>query len=999
VVHQTDSENEDTMKPASIGDEADQLHLLARARFGPMTQAETRLLVAVRLGETAVCEITANSEDPTNDLFNPAGWGVERRIRSALIRWLCIDRAAREKIDPRGLRMRGAFIGEHLDLSCLSVPFPIGFANCVLNDGLDISFATLMGLDLSLSYVSYIKAESLTVKDSFWFRRCWCIGPVSLMGAHIGGDLACDGTKLGDPPSNQPLNSPGVALNAQQIVVQGCVLLREGFSAKGLVWLSGATIGGSLECGKATFHNPPLADRPQTGSALVLQSAKIGGAVLLREGFVADGQVQMRYASIGGDADFRSGRFNNPVLIDLLDSGIALKASGVMISGSLTMSDGFRAEGRVDLDDAKIKGSVVCTECSFLNPLNADLDRTGVALNAEDIQVGGSVQLREAFVAQGIVWLAGASVAGVLACDGAKFLNPTVFGMKSSGLALMAAHAKINGGLFLNDGFVAEGCVSFAQAEIGRNILCDQGRFKNPAVAGSANEGLAIDFEAAKIAGSVLLRDGFTAEGQVRLYRAAIGGSLICDGGKVINPAASSEASGIALDAEGADIAGSVFFRAGFSSEGQVRMFRVTVGGSIESAAATFTNPVQKKSKKSGVALLLDDSRVSSHVLLRYEFSAQGLVGISNCIIGGSLECDQGKFDNPSRAGTEASGMALVAEHSKIQGSVLLRNGFVAMGAVHLFGAEIGQSLECDHGSFLNPTREGEPNSGMALNLKEANIFGSVLLRNGFKAEGLVNLYSTQVKGDLILINGRIESLGLINASVDAIWDEESGWPKRGKLFLDGLTYQRISSGPSAAASRLQWLQRQDPFTRHPYRQLAKILRDSGDESGARQVSAKMQENVWKARGWRFSPLSVLLRATIGYGYFSLRALWWLLAISILGSLVYDHAYYAGRMVPTEKGAYDDFIAEGELPGYYNAFHPLFYSLENSFPLVRLGIQDKWGVITDGQRVKEKARTVTSLPWAASPTFIRWFRFAQICIGWVLATLFVGGVSGLVRKE
>jgi len=33
------------------------------------------------------------------------------------------------------------------------------------------------------------------------------------------------------------------------------------------------------------------------------------------------------------------------------------------------------------------------------------------------------------------------------------------------------------------------------------------------------------------------------------------------------------------------------------------------------------------------------------------------------------------------------------------------------------------------------------------------------------------------------------------------------------------------------------------------------------------------------------------------------------------------------------------------------------------------------------------------------PGFLRWFRWVQVLLGWLLATLFVAGVTGVVRKE
>jgi hypothetical protein len=63
------------------------------------------------------------------------------------------------------------------------------------------------------------------------------------------------------------------------------------------------------------------------------------------------------------------------------------------------------------------------------------------------------------------------------------------------------------------------------------------------------------------------------------------------------------------------------------------------------------------------------------------------------------------------------------------------------------------------------------------------------------------------------------------------------------------------------------------------------------------------------------------------------------------------------------------------------------YSLENSLPFVNLGQKDRW--MPDPN---------PGGAWRMS-AFLRWFRWFQVLLGWLLATLFVAGVTGVVRKE
>ena len=78
--------------------------------------------------------------------------------------------------------------------------------------------------------------------------------------------------------------------------------------------------------------------------------------------------------------------------------------------------------------------------------------------------------------------------------------------------------------------------------------------------------GKSFNADGVKVVGSVFLCQGFTAEGEVRLVGAQIGGDLGCDGGSFKNPGDD------ALSADGAHVGGSVFLNQGFAADGAVRL-------------------------------------------------------------------------------------------------------------------------------------------------------------------------------------------------------------------------------------------------------------------------------------------------------------------------------------------------------------------------------------------------------------------------------------------
>jgi len=411
-----------------------------------------------------------------------------------------------------------------------------------------------------------------------------------------------------------------------------------------------------------------------------------------------------------------------------------------------------------------------------------------------------------------------------------------------------------------------------------------------------------------------------------------------------------------------------------------------------------------------------DSLIVKNNVFLSAGFVAIGEVRLLGARIGANLECNAGTFKNPPQKGSAESGDALSADLINVKGSVFLRKS-TACGEVRLPGAQIGGNLDCSGGTLANQTQEGFPASGTALKADRINVKGSVLLNANFTASGEMRLIGAQIGGALDCENGNFQAatLDLRDAAANTIYDPGVKWPGSDKLLLDGFAYGRISTEEQIdVTKRLDWLGRQPstPFHRRPYLQLANVLRESGDSDGALRVLEKMEglrrrsdANGPFARPWSWVPRpwswvlrgwSWVLKWSIGYGYHPGRAIWLIILLSALGWVVYVRSDHARTMVPTEKDAYKNFRWEGQVPPHYPTFSPLVYSVENSLPLVKLGQGDKW---QPGPGPPGLSPTWFLGRFATSPQFVTWFLRIQILLGWLLATLFVAGVSGIVHKE
>jgi sRNA-binding regulator protein Hfq len=286
---------------------------------------------------------------------------------------------------------------------------------------------------------------------------------------------------------------------------------------------------------------------------------------------------------------------------------------------------------------------------------------------------------------------------------------------------------KVEGDIRLCDKFKANGSVYLISARIGGNLECDSAELRATKTAREKSnlnseqkksdekdmESKALDADGMEVKGSVFLRDGFKAAGEVSMVGATIGGNLECDRGHFINQ------DGKAITADGLTVKGNVFFRDGFTAEGEVRLMGAIIGGELDCSKGTFLNNRADAFKANKINVRLD-------VLMQKGFRAEGEVRFNGATIGGNLNCEGGQFINPNAKSFMCDGL-------QIQGAVFLRNKFRSEGEVRFNGATIGLSLECDGSSFINP-------NGKALNCDGLKVDGYIFLRNGFYAEGEVDL-------------------------------------------------------------------------------------------------------------------------------------------------------------------------------------------------------------------------------------------------------------------
>jgi hypothetical protein len=341
-------------------------------------------------------------------------------------------------------------------------------------------------------------------------------------------------------------------------------------------------------------------------------------------------------------------------------------------------------------------------------------------------------------------------------------------------------------------------------------------------------------------------------------------------------------------------------------------------------------------------------------------------------------------------------------QRAKIDKNLFMRKTII--NSANLAGAQIGGQLDMEGAKVSGQLNMDSASIGSQLFLREgefgtidltrAEIGGNLHMQEAtFNAE--VDLSGAKIRGDLLFeMNnnkptkwGADSLLDLRNLRVGALQaGSPEAWPKKDKLYLDGLTYERLGGlriddskgmGHWSGSEYVEWLSRMKEFSPQPYEQAGKILKEMGRKDEAEEVLLAGRERLRAEQSGTQWWLSSFLYHLIGYGFDYWRALSWAGGTTLLGALLIFFS-------PSNKEDSPDWMMKP--PPHrnyllsrllYSRFSLcLFYSFEMLIPLVKLR----------DAHTKDDPRGLV----------LYYFYFHRI-FGWVLASFIAAGVAGLVK--
>jgi hypothetical protein len=367
-------------------------------------------------------------------------------------------------------------------------------------------------------------------------------------------------------------------LDLSRSTVAGALWTPASTSKQSAIWLCEAEIGGRLLCVGTRI-------RPDGVRAIQADRLRVAGAVRLIHGFEADGEVRLLGAHIDGSLDMSGASVHNP-------DGVALSLSDMALGGSLFLTGDATCrtpavEGRIDMSAARIAGQMI----------------------VRDAELGGTAPLTGPYASN-----------------------------RSGGTAISAPRAAVNGDLSFEGACRVRGGIDLSLGEFGFVHF-------TPECVLDAAGGVALDLRNAELRSSVELADGVTVRGSITLDGASVGGNLLLRGVHLSEPG-----DGPLLSARSARVLGDVEAQRLHAEGGSLDLRGAEVGNNLDLEAATLFNPLR-------FTLYLHNATINGSVRLDAGFSSDGEVRLSRTTIGGRLDLRGGIFTDRDGHAIEAEGL------------------------------------------------------------------------------------------------------------------------------------------------------------------------------------------------------------------------------------------------------------------------------------------------------------------------------------------------------
>ncbi|NKB54454.1 MAG: hypothetical protein GKR97_19985 [Rhizobiaceae bacterium] len=455
-----------------------------------------------------------------------------------------------------------------------------------------------------------------------------------------------------------------------------------------------------------------------------------------------------------------------------------------------------------------------------------------------------------------------------------------------------------------------------------------------------------------EISGSLHLRDGFCAHGEVQLPGAKLGGDLDCSH-------AVFQCKDVALIAQNAIISGNCILNDGFFANGTVNLDGASIGGRLSCRDGIFACRDQ--------ALFAPRIKVADNVNLGDNCRVAGQISLQGAVIGGDLSFTGGVFDRNVKWEKIHDVVCINLRNAEIGGTLFWRQIVLSRGELNLAGASC-RTLNMDRDSWEKPAQ---------IRLDNFTYRGFNQLDETTSARFWLNWIDRQPVSHLTT----------------------KFRPKPYQQLADVL--QSMGHEEEARVIRIERRRRHAEYVRYyekrPSDPVARFYR--GLNSFWNSVQGK-------AVGYGYRPgnavIWLVLLSFLGALFYQVAAINGIMAPT--HPLIYKEAVWDGKTGPLiapkipaachQNWVYPQgktaSLCARSVPSEYSTFNALIYSIDVAIPVVDFRMQEDWS-----PRVVDWQSGETD--WAG--WWVRSWEWLQILLGWAFSLLFVSAIGGIIRRD
>lgn len=484
---------------------------------------------------------------------------------------------------------------------------------------------------------------------------------------------------------------------------------------------------------------------------------------------------------------------------------------------------GARITGSLDLAHAEVRCPLNLEQCWFEEPpdlhgaVTRYVDLRGSCLPsvmADNLRVEGSLILTGCHLGE----KPGTPAASRSAVGSSSKLQP--------GRALSAMGITVGAGVFMNDGFTADGEICLIGGHIAGQLNLNGARL-------DGQGGVALSANRLTVDGPVFCRNGFAAEGELTFRRMHITGFLDLSGALIANPGGRAFFAPVLTVDAGMYCIGTEF-------AGEVNLIDAHITEPLDLSRTTIDNPGK-------TAMVASRLTIEGPFFGRDGFTVRGELVLRRARITSFLDFSSACLDNPD-------GYAFFAPGLTVE-SASFRDGTVLNGQVCLNDARITGDLDLAEARLTGTAKD-------ALTCAHLNA-------------RQLTMPQTPLPGTADLSHARIGSLNAHPNSTPA------------GLRVSELTYDKLTP-LLPAGQRVRWLtSAHDEYLPQPYEQLAITYRRLGHDAGARTVLLAKERHRHSTMTLPIKLWGLLQDVTIGYGFRSGRAGLWLIGLVSVGTIAF----------------------------------------------------------------------------------------------------------------